>query len=300
MASAAHADDGAPRQWSAGRPEAPVKASGYATTGNLRWRPGRTTAEPARINPDSPPKPIADAPATQAFKRSTKSETIVRTQAQMETDSLPLRAASLPQGASQFRAPRLLAAAQAPLDADPSPSDTRLRQVPTPTLNLDSGLGDIGDNASKLDVDCAAERSKLKTINAITTNIKAQSGDFPPECDLDGGMFQARDWCNLTWTWKATNLCHKPLYFEQVQLERHGHTLPGPLQPFYSAGHFFVSAAFLPYKMGIHHPNECIYALGYYRPGSCAPYHVPGIPLSIRGAIYEAAAVGGFAALLAQ
>jgi hypothetical protein len=89
--------------------------------------------------------------------------------------------------------------------------------------------------------------------------------------------------------WKASGLCHKPLYFEQVALERYGHST-GPLtQPIVDGAHFFLTVPVLPYKMGIEAPWECKYALGYYRPGSCAPYIIPPIPLSARGAALEAA-----------
>ena len=52
-------------------------------------------------------------------------------------------------------------------------------------------------------------------------------------------------------TWKASGLCHKPLYFEDVQLERYGHSWNPVVQPFMSAAHFFVSVPLLPYKMGL-------------------------------------------------
>ena len=98
-------------------------------------------------------------------------------------------------------------------------------------------------------------------------------------------------------TWKASALCHKPLYFEQIQLERYGHTSGPWSQPFLSGGHFILNIAALPYKMGINPMNECQYALGYYRPGSCAPWLLSPIPLSLRGAAAEAGAIFGGGAL---
>ena len=56
--------------------------------------------------------------------------------------------------------------------------------------------------------------------------------------------------------------------------------------------------AVLPYKMGIHPPNECQYSLGYYRPGNCAPYMLPPIPWSLRGAAAQAGFVTGAAGLI--
>ena len=68
----------------------------------------------------------------------------------------------------------------------------------------------------------------------------------------------------------------------------------GPwLQPFASGAHFFLTIPMLPYKMGLEPPNECIYALGYYRPGSCAPYMLDPIPLSVRATLFEAGVVAG-------
>jgi hypothetical protein len=50
--------------------------------------------------------------------------------------------------------------------------------------------------------------------------------------------------------------------------------------------------------MGVHSPHECQYALGYYRPGNCAPWIIPPVPLSLKGAWYQAAAVTGTALLV--
>jgi len=94
-------------------------------------------------------------------------------------------------------------------------------------------------------------------------------------------------------TWKASGLCHKPLYFEEVQLERYGHTAGPVLQPVLSGAHFFMNIATLPYQMGMSPPNECEYALGYYRPGSCAPWLLPPVPLSVRGGLMQAGAIVG-------
>ena len=114
---------------------------------------------------------------------------------------------------------------------------------------------------------------------------------LPKECRLEQVAYQPRTWQPHTFTWKASNLCHKPLYFEEVNLERYGHTAGPILQPVVSSAHFFANIAVLPYKMGIHPPGECQYALGYYRPGNCAPWIIPPVPLSLRGAAAQAAVV---------
>lgn len=141
--------------------------------------------------------------------------------------------------------------------------------------------------------DCRAPQD-LKRIYEITNDIAATPGEFPPECTLGNEPYEPRNWAMTTYAWKASALCHKPLYFEQAALERYGHTWGPVAEPFVSGAHFFGSVLVLPYNMGLELPCECVYDLGYYRPGSCAPRMIYPVPLSLRGALFEAGAwVGG-------
>lgn len=134
---------------------------------------------------------------------------------------------------------------------------------------------------------------ELKRIREIKADIVSKSTDLPPECTLGDAVYQPRQFAPTTYTWKASALCHKPLYFEDVALERYGHSWGPILQPLVSGGRFFATLPILPYEMGIEPPCECVYVLGYYRPGSCAPYMIFPVPLSIRGGLVEAGAVVG-------
>jgi hypothetical protein len=90
-------------------------------------------------------------------------------------------------------------------------------------------------------------------------------------------------WPGYDFQWSATAMHHRPLYFEDVNAERYGYTVSEVLQPAVSGAHFFASIAALPYKMTTHPPCECIYTLGHYRPGSCAPrrwHHEPVDPVA--------------------
>jgi hypothetical protein len=78
-------------------------------------------------------------------------------------------------------------------------------------------------------------------------------------------------WAQVTYQWASTALCHRPLYFEQVNLERYGYGPHPLLQPAFSGAHFFLTIPTLPYKLVAQPPRECVYTLGYYRPGSSAP-----------------------------
>ena len=111
----------------------------------------------------------------------------------------------------------------------------------------------------------------LKPLDQISTNIAAEPGPFPAECGLGDETFVPRNWECTTFAWKASALCHKPLYFEDYDLERYGHTASPLLQPLVSAAQFWLVVPILPYRMGLEPPGECIYPLGYYRPGSLRP-----------------------------
>ena len=138
---------------------------------------------------------------------------------------------------------------------------------------------------------------RIETI-ALDIRVGGRPGsDYPCECRLEGETFQPRRFATTTMTWKAAGNCHKPLYFEDWNLERYGHS-HGPLDPVFSAAHFFVTLPVLPYKMGVELPWECVYPLGYYRPGNCAPWTVPAAPISCRGFAVEAATVTGLLFLL--
>jgi len=129
---------------------------------------------------------------------------------------------------------------------------------------------------------------RMRKISEITNDISAKPGKFPTECPLQEGEFTPRQWEPIVFTWKASGLCHKPLYFEHAAMERYGHNL-GPILQYAEAGtHFFLTIPILPYKMGLNPPDECIYPLGYYRPGSCAPWIIDPFPLSVRAGLAEA------------
>jgi len=141
----------------------------------------------------------------------------------------------------------------------------------------------------------------LRSLAHVSVDIRPPAGDLPG--DPAASKFAAagllhhvpgtnRPWPLHAFRWEAPSVCHQPLYFEQVNLERYGYTW-GVAQPFLSAAHFFGTIPVLPYMMGADPYRCCTYTLGHYRPGSCAPFHLYHLPLSLRGAAVEAAAMGG-------
>jgi hypothetical protein len=106
------------------------------------------------------------------------------------------------------------------------------------------------------------------------------------------GAGTTRPWGMSASAWEAPAFCHRPLYFEDENLERHGHSF-GLAQPAVSAAHFVGRGLAWPYLAGAFPPHECIYTLGRERPGSYAPYRIYRPPVSVRGAVYEGAAIAG-------
>jgi hypothetical protein len=77
------------------------------------------------------------------------------------------------------------------------------------------------------------------------------------------------------------NFCYRPLFFEEVNLERYGHSW-GLLQPAVSAAKFYGNVALLPYRLATQQPCECTYHDHHFRPGSWAPREIqmPQLPFS--------------------
>lgn len=79
------------------------------------------------------------------------------------------------------------------------------------------------------------------------------------------------EWMQQGYAWVTPTFYHRPLYFEQPNLERYGLGTKRWLQPLHSAAHFFGSIGAMPVKLLTQHPGERVYTLGNNRPGDCVP-----------------------------
>jgi hypothetical protein len=149
-----------------------------------------------------------------------------------------------------------------------------------------SAAGPVGESKDP----CAA--IPHKPLGELGINIAQSSGSLPTDLatpcwdQINQKETALRAWSTAVYNWDATCLCHRPLYFEEVNLERYGyqcgdHCCSFPceccLQPAASAAHFYGSVLALPYCMAAECPGDCVYTLGHYRPGDCNPwrYHWP-------------------------
>jgi hypothetical protein len=142
---------------------------------------------------------------------------------------------------------------------------------------------------------------EARPITAVSLNIAPPAGELPPDraetrfaiagtrTHLPGTY---RTQCSTDFYWHASLLNHQPLYFEDVNLERHGFSW-GLLQPAVSAAKFFGTIPALPYLMCAQPPQTTRYTLGESRPGSQAPYVHERPPLNLDAAAFQAAVIVG-------
>jgi hypothetical protein len=151
----------------------------------------------------------------------------------------------------------------------------------------------------------------FRPITQVTANAALPPGLLPEEAEPQEGQPQPEQtpdvgdmrfeggWAESNYLWSATRLCHGPLYFEEINLERHGYQCNPFLQPLVSGAHFFLTVPTLPYQVVAHPPCECIYTLGYYRPGDCVPWRRQcPYPWDPRAAAVEAATAVGLVFLI--
>jgi hypothetical protein len=116
-------------------------------------------------------------------------------------------------------------------------------------------------------------------------------GRKPGEPDIE---YVLRDFAHIHYCWEPTNLYHNPIYFEDVALERYGHTRHYiGIQPFFSVAKFAAQLVGLPYQMSLYPVWDRQYSLGYYRPGEYVPYKYCQIPLNAKAALVEAGVISG-------
>ena len=162
-------------------------------------------------------------------------------------------------------------------------------QVSQTAANDAKDLQEPGKNRLKTDI-----RKIRPTLSYAMRNIKEEQLPAGFHEKLDQGEYIARQASPAVLQWAPTNLYYHPLYFEDPSLERYGHTYHPVVQPFASAGRFATQLVGLPYQMALHPVHSREYALGYYRPGECAPKKHYQIPFNEEAAVVQAAAMVGF------
>ncbi len=152
-----------------------------------------------------------------------------------------------------------------------------------------------------------ATDTAIRPLGSLTVNIAPSGkGQMPAdpahEYFADAGTLYSvpgldRPWPQITFFWQSSSFYHRPLYFEETNLERNGFNV-GLAQPVLSAAHFFATIPALPYLAAVNRPNEPVYTLGQYRPGSNVPYRCNWTPLQLDAAVVEGSFMTGLVFLI--
>lgn len=138
----------------------------------------------------------------------------------------------------------------------------------------------------------------VKSILEVNVDIQPPEGKLPE--NLAAKVFDERKVIHDTgagpsdadfgYYWQSPEFCHRPLYFEQPNLERYGRHA-GVLQPAISGAHFFGVVPALPYLMVVERPRACCYYPDYGF--DCAPRQGVLPPLNLAAGAAEAGVVTG-------
>lgn len=162
----------------------------------------------------------------------------------------------------------------------------------------DKPLKQLTASIARPEADAKLSEPEVVRLNQASSILKIDGSYFSPIGD-------SRPWMLTSFEWEAPATRHLPLMFEEPNLERLGYTytcrtwgggsvsVGDCIQPFISGAHFFGRIPLIPYMCGANSPCEPVYTLGVDRPGSPVPYRRNYLPISLKGALYEAGAVVG-------
>jgi hypothetical protein len=154
----------------------------------------------------------------------------------------------------------------------------------------------------------------IRRVDQLTINIAPpEDKDVPPEAarmpeNLAAAYFAKQTfvlpqpldyslWLDDVGYGPALNFPYRPLYFEEINLERYGHSW-GPAQPFLSAANFVGSVIMLPYNWCEHPDGRRTYHDHHFRPGGRGPRELQVRKFNPLGTAAESAAMVGFVLLI--
>lgn len=183
--------------------------------------------------------------------------------------------------------------APAPFAAAPQQLETIT--TPPPAERSEFRPGEAEDDHDRFSRQVADVPIDIRpTEGAMPADLAAAQYDQEPTIDetFPGGMPPDVFLSYTPWTF-----CYRPLYFEDIKLERYGENI-GYAQTGLSGVRFFGSILALPYKMTNRPPRSCQCSNGFSRCGDCP---LPGYgrrEFRLDASLIEAAAVVGVVYLL--
>ncbi|HUG70736.1 MAG TPA: hypothetical protein VMM76_23505 [Pirellulaceae bacterium] len=271
-------------------------------------KPARSVVSPLAANPprriaplilEAAPTPIEPVPSALASNvgkenKSAKAEPILMMAEEVLLERDAPSEALAPETPSAITASPVIQFADAqPLLAALQPSPSAL-DLPVPMAQPELAEEQLTEEQLAELEEINAFEHDLKPIHAVFARTKPEMGEMPKnyaaarfarEGTIAHGMGFSRAHVETIMMWEAPAVCHRPLYFEDINLERHGYKVP-LVQPALSLAHFFGRVPMLPYMMVNEGHRKCNYTLGHYRPGDYAPYslYVPRLRLDASAA----------------
>jgi len=174
-----------------------------------------------------------------------------------------------------------------------------LPQVPLPAVTGPVELNNQADDGKKSENSLTPIQNRELTTNVhvVDMSVTGLGTGTIPAAAFDKRLAEAtheRFAAQKCVYWHPSSICHFPLRYEEAMLERHGHVRLGRLQPLVSGVRFFTTIPMLPYLNTLQPYYQPVYALGNYRPGSCAPLLRDTIPYDRNAAVVEALAGAGY------
>ena len=188
------------------------------------------------------------------------------------------------------------------LTAEQLPSENFVETAVSPDLTpLDSAYPSLSSEQPRGPIVILPLNTPNISTEGIGTGAKPENmafGRIPPAQPLPTGLDRGTPVFPHDKLWEPSAICHKPLYFQDTMLERHGHERFHALQPMISGVRFFGTLPLMPYLMTLHPPAEDISNLGHYRPGTAAPRLYERAPYDARALGVQTAVTGATFGLL--
>jgi hypothetical protein len=263
---------------------APESASGDSA--KLSMPPVLKPQDVLLSKPASTPAPVVDA---QTFAATASSAALKLSELALVNGELPVSPQKLemsPQlAAVTLQPPKLLnrsvqtASANESEEADlvsfdlatAIQSGNELSEKQSESSASDSASGKSGKFNSATMIGPLTDSNILFSELHVKDRFETYAAHVPAYRSREEDLITQPAWPMDTYTWITPVFYHKPLYFEQPNLERYGIGTHRLLQPAASSIHFFGSIPLLPYKVLTQHPCEKYYTLGNRRPGNCVP-----------------------------
>jgi HEAT repeat protein len=159
-------------------------------------------------------------------------------------------------------------ASAAPADAPSKSSET------DDEFNPEEGLKPIGQVGVSIRIKDLEPQPPVLVPEKI-----AEAGRLPPS-----GTGFTRGFTSVGFGWDAPAVCFRPLYFEDINVERYGIHC-GFCEIAATTARFTKNVLLFPYKLLVQPGCENIYTLGYERPNNCIPlfcYRTPCPECSLR------------------